>query len=246
MRRPLAALLLLAFAAPAAPQPAETGGAEVPLGEPVPGEVLSDREFGVVSRRFGLQRQVEMYQWRRAGAGYVAEWSAGVIDSRGFDPAHRNPGEMPLSSRIWWAKDATLDGKPLPEAVLRALGEWRTFRPNFTRLPANLAATFQPDGDGLSSAENPLKPEIGDLRIGWRELHLPPLEGRVVLRDGVWELTPQAQAALSVQSNAFAPVARPAEPGRVRGLGPWLGAAALAAIALLWALRARRRRRRGD
>jgi uncharacterized membrane protein YecN with MAPEG domain len=79
-----------------------------------------------------------------------------------------------------------LDGKPLDRSVIEQLGQWRLFRPNFSALPGNLAATFQPEGDGLGTAENPLAPQVGDLRIGWRELTFPPLEGRVLLRDGVW------------------------------------------------------------
>ena len=79
-------------------------------------------------------------------------------------------------------------------AVLRQLGEWRAFRPSFSALPANLAATFQPEGDGLGSADNPLDPHVGDLRIHWRELVLPALDDRLVLRDGRWRLTPAAQA----------------------------------------------------
>src|SRR3546814_13476586 len=56
-----------------------------------------------------------------------------------------------------------------------------------------MSATFQPEGDGLGSAENPLAPQVGDLRITWRALVLPPLAERLVLRDGQWTLrTPEA------------------------------------------------------
>jgi uncharacterized membrane protein YecN with MAPEG domain len=70
--------------------------------------------------------------------------------------------------------------------VIEQFGQWRQFRPNFSALPGNLAATFQPEGDGLGSAENPLDPQVGDLRIGWRELTLPALQGRVALERGTW------------------------------------------------------------
>jgi LPXTG-motif cell wall-anchored protein len=91
----------------------------------------------------------------------------------------------------------TLDGKPLAGSAVARLGEWRSFRPNFSALPGNLSATFQPEGDGLGSAENPLDPQVGDLRITWRELVLPPLQGQVVLRDGEWVLpgAPETAAA---------------------------------------------------
>jgi hypothetical protein len=91
-----------------------------------------------------------------------------------------------LRSRRWLAEHATLDGQPLDRSVIEQFGVWRGFRPNFSALPRNLAASFQPEVDGLGSAENPLDPQIGDLRIVWRELTLPSLQGRVVLERGAW------------------------------------------------------------
>lgn len=155
---------------------------------PIAGQVLADPDFGVSTREFGLDRQVQMYQWRRSGDRLERVWSAGRIESPGAAPEHQNP-PLPLDSQRWWARDATLGGHPIDEEVLQGLGEWRPFRPGFTALPLNMAATFQPEGDGLGSAENPLAPEVGDLRITWRELHLPPLQGRIELRDGAWRLS---------------------------------------------------------
>lgn len=174
----LAALLFL-FAAAVAH--AQTG----PEGEPVSDEVVRDAEFGVSARHFGLERRVAMYQWRANGPGYEQVWSETPIDSTGFAPGHENP-PFPLRGRRWIARRIMLDGKPLDRSVIEQLGQWRLFRPNFSALPGNLAATFQPEGDGLGSAANPLAPQIGDLRIGWRELVFPPLEGRVLLQDGRW------------------------------------------------------------
>lgn len=175
--------------APAAPSAAEVVGE--PVGSIDPGEPIVDRDFGVSTRSAGLDRQVEMYQWRRQGGEYRRVWNTARIDSSGFDPAHQNPPFL-LDNQRWWSGDASLDGHPVDREVLQALGEWRVFRPGFARLPLNMAATFQPDGDGLGSAENPLQPQIGDLRIRWRELVLPPLQGRVVFRDGAWRLRPSA------------------------------------------------------
>jgi hypothetical protein len=93
------------------------------------------------------------------------------------------------------AASVTIDGVPLDPEVLRTLGQWRDFRPSFSALPGNLAATFQPEGIGLGSAENPLHPRIGDLRIHWRDLVLPPLDGLVALRDGRWQLVPKVVPA---------------------------------------------------
>src|SRR5690606_23451170 len=91
-------------------------------------------------------------------------------------------------SQRWNAPAITVDGLPLDPEDAQRLGQWREFRPGFSALPGNLAATFQPQGDGLGSAQNPLAPEVGDLRIHWRELVLPPLAERIELLDGRWRL----------------------------------------------------------
>lgn len=202
-----------------------------PRGEPETDAVVRDPEFGVSARHFGLERRVEMLQWQRADGGYRKVWSGEAIDSRGFAPGHDNPEEMPLPGRRWLAA-ITLDGKPLPEEVVLQLGEWRRFRPGFTALPGNLAATFQPEGDGLGSAENPLDPEIGDLRVHWRELTLPPVHDRLALRDGRWALVPGGDSA--------------ATPARMPAHRAWLlGAGALVLLLAAAAWLGRRRKARG-
>lgn len=183
------------------PAPGEGAAAAEAVGQPRPERPLRDAEFGVVTHQFGLERTVEMYQWNRAGQGYFAGWSLAPVDSTGFAPDHANPGTFPLQSQQWRDLHVTLDGKPMaPDAVAR-LGEWRAFRPNFSALPGNLSATFQPEGDGLGSAENPLDPQVGDLRVTWRELVLPPLQGRIALRDGQWSL-PGAPAVVVASAEA--------------------------------------------
>ncbi|BAV97098.1 TMEM43 family protein [Lysobacter enzymogenes] len=238
---------MVCVAAPAAAQDEDSGE---PLGEPVAGPGLRDRDFGVLSRQFGLDRRVEMYQWRRSAdpvagqGGYERIWNSAPIDSSQFAPGHVNPTRMPLENRRWWSESATLDGRPLDSEVLRALGEWKVFRPNFSRLPANLSATFQPEGDGLGSSENPLAPQIGDLRVSWRELRLPPLEGKLELRDAAWRLKPEAAAA-ALNAAPPRPIATVLgeQPRDDRWSWGWLVAGvALAAALLLW-LRARRQKR---
>lgn len=239
-RVPLAALLSLALAAPAAALPTRADAPDE-MAAPKAGRALRDRDFGVGTRQFGLDRVVEMYQWRATPGGYTQVWNAAPIDSSSFASGHRNPGRLPLESRRWWAQDATIDGRPIAPEVLQTLGQWRVFRPNFSRLPANLAASFQPEGDGLGSAENPLEPNIGDLRIHWRELHLPSLEGKVELRDGRWQLAPGAAAEALSAARAQTVVELP--PNQDRKLLPWLLAGTLVLVAggLAWR-RVRRRR----
>lgn len=230
MRR-VAGLFLLLFAAAAAAQ-------QAPSGLPQPDKSPRDAEFGVVSRKFGLERRVEMYQWRAAGQGYEKIWSAVPIASDGFPRGHENPKDIPLASRRILPATVSVDGKPLdPEAISR-LGEWRGFRPNFSALPGNLSATFQPEGDGLGSAENPLDPQVGDLRVTWRELALPPLDGKVALENGVWKLQPQAaDAPLAAQAGL------PAAGVGKSTLG-WLIGAGIFVLAILIIVAVMRNRRR--
>lgn len=209
-------------------------------GTPQSGKPLRDSDFGVSTRAFGLDRQVEMYQWRASGDGYQPVWNSALIDSSQFAPGHENPPALTLDSRRWWAEDATLDGKPIDSDVLRVLGTWQRFRPDFSRLPANLAASFQPEGDGLGSSENPLVPQVGDLRVHWRELVVPSLVGKLELRQGAWKLTSEAAAAPARLQPVIEIPAAPDIP--VRQWGQWLGGAVVV-LAGLWWLRRRRRRR---
>ena len=176
----VACVLSTALVAPVATA-AQADASATPKGEPG----LHDPVFRVHGPELGLERRVAMYQQVAAGEASTNEWSEVRIDG--------NP-EFPLQGERWMADRITVDGYPLAPGVIEALGEWREFRPGFSALPGNLSATFQPEGDGLGSAENPLAPQIGDLRIHWRELVLPPLAGRIELRDGRWQLAADAPA----------------------------------------------------
>jgi hypothetical protein len=225
--RPVALASLLALAGGAHAQ----GAAPQPQGEPAAAQPPRDAEFGVVARGVGLQRQVEMLQWRKFGPGYRKEWSAQPVDSSGYAPAYRNPGEFPVQSRYWIASDVTLDGKGVDDDVLKEFGRWRDFRPGFSALPANLLATFQPEGDGLGTADNPLDPQVGDLRVHWRVMELPPLAGKVALQGGVWIPASDAVSAGVVAGSDTVAVARPVEPRRWPW---WLGVAVVVAIGGAW------------
>lgn len=235
----LAWLALAGAAMAQAPQPPAQAAAAAPRGEPQASSALRDREFGVRTDAVGLQRRVEMYQWRRSGTGYAAAWAQAPVDSTGFDAAHANPGAFPVRTRYWIATRVTLDGHPVDEDVLKDHGRWRAFRPGFSALPGNLAATFQPEGDGLSSSENPLDPQVGDLRITWHALTLPPLEGKVALEAGIWVSAQASAVAAGDAQTAAAPAI--AEQPAVGLDKRWVwGAAALAALLLVVALVRRR------
>ena len=207
-----------------------------PQGQPVSAHPPRDSAFGVTARGFGLQRQVEMLQWRKFGPGYRKEWSEQPIDSAGYAKPYRNPGDFPIQTRYWIAADATLDGKAIDDDVLKEFGEWRDFRPGFSALPANLAATFQPEGDGLGTADNPLDPQVGDLRVHWRELELPPLAGKVALQGGVWIPASDAVAVVASSDTVTDATAASKSP---RWLW-WLAAFVALVIVSAWWLRRRR------
>ncbi|TZF90141.1 TMEM43 family protein [Cognatilysobacter lacus] len=225
----------LALAAVLALLPVVSRAQTAPENDPVPSNALQDPDFHVESSAFGLERRVEMFQWRRDDSGnYVRVWNAAPIDSSGFDGLHRNPSRLPIRNREWWVESVTLDGRALPLEVVRLLGQWQTLHPNFSRLPADLAKEFQPEGDGLASSDNPLVAVTGDVRITWHEFVLPPLAGKVEVRDGAWQLSPKAAAAPASARPAVDITAATRTP--VMRLRPWLIAIATGALAGLWFL----------
>ena len=98
-------------------------------GDPLPSNPLEDPDFHVASSQFGLERRVEMYQWRRDVGGYSKVWNSAPIDSSTFAAPHRSPARLPIRNRQWWVDAVTLDGRPLPLATVRLLGQWHPLRP---------------------------------------------------------------------------------------------------------------------
>ena len=198
-----------------------------------------DPDFGVsASGAIGLERRVEMYQWRRQGGRYDTAWSPDVVDSSGFAAGHENPPEVPLRSRRWVPRRLVLDGRPVSPEAVEALARWHVLRPDFSALPGNLSATFQPEGDGLGSAANPVDPEIGDLRITWRELRMPDGYEGLVLRGGRWEVDTTAAAGPRGPAAGEAPARAPSS-------FRWIMLGAIAAGLATAVLMVRRRRRDG-
>lgn len=200
---------------------------------PAPVGTARDDEFGVGSHQPALERRVWMWQWQATPSGVQGAWSDHLLPAP--DAAHRNPLRWPLPAEEWRVAQVLLDGRPLEDSAVRALGAWQGFRPSFDALPPNLAASFQPEGDGLGTADDPQHPAIGDLHVAWREWRLLPLSGRVQLDGNVWRLRPAASAAPTVVAAAAADT----PPSRHLA---WLLAAGVAVLALVLLLLRRRTR----
>ena len=139
---------------------------------------------------------------------------------------------------------ARLNGQPVeppPEAPPRRYSSY--FR-RFT--PAERRRAVGGMGNVLREMLLPLGPyaTFGDLplptrgQFAWRELVLPPLQDRIMLRDGRWRLLADQPAPAADAEATSAPAQAAPKPRRA----PWLfGGGAL--VVLIAALAARRRRR---
>lgn len=143
-------------------------------------ELPLDADFGVQADTPVLIRHVAMFQWHEINVGYPLyeqDWVNHVVDSATFsDPrGHANPGPLPIPSRRFIAPRVRLDGFLLDPAIVDAIPGSVPLKPDFGRLPPNLAATFHIVGDALVSSADPQVPHLGDLRIRWREVPLQPI-----------------------------------------------------------------------
>ena len=244
-------------ATPTAAKPVAASPAAVPPAHPQ-GQIestasVADPTFGIHARVLGLERGVEMLQWRKIDfplpPHYEQAWTAERVDASGFDAAHRNPGDLPFNGERWWTTDPRLDGQPVSPDVLAALGAWTALKPDLAQLPTNLAVSFQPDGDWLSTSQDPAHPQVGDVRVRWRAIERASAPVDVVLVAGRWEMHP-AKVAIAPQSPVRAGNAA-SSSGTHSGVPTWLqrmfgdhlawlvvGGFALALLLLVW----RRRR----
>lgn len=195
---------------------------------------VRDPDFGVEASALALERRVEMYQWVEVEGGatprYALQWRAGLVDSSTFrEPrGHANPSEFPIVGARWQSATVTLDGHPVdPAAFARSQG-WRALRPDPARLPPNMAVSFGPDGEGLTSAGDPADPQLGDVRLRWRMLPAPEAPAGLVLQGGRWVLPGATQPVgptvpatpTDAIADAGAPPAAAADgPGLLDGLG---------------------------
>lgn len=222
---------------------------------------VSDPMFGVHGKAVGLERVVQVLQWHpnaAAPGGYDQVWSPERIGPQGLDAAHANPSDFPINGQRWWSPDVALDGHPVAAEVLTALAAevdaaqgWSPLKPDLSQMPPNLAVTFQPDGDGVSTSQDPAHPQVGDVRVQWRVIAQAPLPAAARLVDGHWVM-PAPGAVASASPEASGRMVLPAPPTqqqddlrawlqRVFGNGTgWLVLAGLVLAILVLASRRRR------
>lgn len=192
--------------AAATPGPAANGKLVLAVGAPVVKTPASDAQFGVATDAPALVRKVEMFQWNETRFGgsrnYEQNWFDHPVDSSTFsDPAgHANPGTFPISAVRFDSPGVTLQGFTLAPELVHMLDGPEAFNPNLSRLPPNMAATFQAQDGTLVTSVNPARPQVGDLRISWQRI--APSQLTVFARDQDGVLVPASDAA----GNAIAQV----------------------------------------
>lgn len=136
--------------------------------------LAADPQFGVTAAAPLLRRQVEMLQWQETTYGggapqYAVRWIDHPVDSSRFQrpQGHANPPEFPFGSDRFEAGEVRLGHFVLSRALVRTIAGSEALAVDLASLPANLAASLQQDGDGLTTAANPRSPRVGDLRIRW-------------------------------------------------------------------------------
>ena len=163
-------------------------------GKATTAETLVDPEFGVRVNAIRLEREVAMYQWKeeketrkRKNLGgsetkettyeYEQVWSERLIDSGSFKrrEGHENPGKMPFESQGWQASDVRLGAYRLSPAQVGAFGGFRPVGKE--QLPPPASGRQSIDG-GYYLGKSPSAPEIGDVRVLFREA--PPGDVSVI------------------------------------------------------------------
>lgn len=169
----------------AVPGPDADGELVYAVGAPVLAHPATDAQFGVAVDAPVLLRKVEMFQWKQmtgAQAGYEQDWYDHPIDSTRFakPDGHANPTQWPLASQRFSA-DMTVAGFRLSPAIAAMIPGQEPFKPDFSRLPPNMQASFQAQGDALVTSSNPAHPQIGDLRVSW--MQVAPAQLSILARD---------------------------------------------------------------
>lgn len=183
----------------AVPGPSANGKLVLAVGVPEVKTPAGDAQFGVSVDAPALVRKVEMFQWNEIHYGgqrsYEMDWFDHPIDSSTFgNPAgHANPGAFPINAARFDSPDIMVAGFRLAPALVRMIDGVEPFAPDLSRVPPNMAATFQAHDGMLVTSANPEHPRVGDLRISW--MRVAPAHVTVFARDDGGTLVPASNPA---------------------------------------------------
>ncbi|HEX5353847.1 MAG TPA: TMEM43 family protein [Rhodanobacteraceae bacterium] len=183
----------------ATPGPAADGKLVLAVGAPEVRKPARDGQFAVAVNAPALVRKVEMFQWNETDfggrRGYDLDWFDHPIDSSSFNDSagHANPGAFPIGAARFDSPDVMVAGFKFAPALVRKIDGMQPFTPDLSRLPSNMAATFQAHAGVLETSVNPARPRVGDLRISW--MRIAPSQLTVFARDEGGTLVPASDPA---------------------------------------------------
>ncbi|MDZ4726281.1 MAG: TMEM43 family protein [Leptospira sp.] len=141
---------------------------------------ISDAEFGVEVAALVLDRNVEMYQWRENTKEdkdkkaektytYEKEWSSSEINSNQFnDPKdHSNP-PMPYEDKVIRPNDVSLGNLKFSDALIASISandDLTYDQGSINRFKSKFGNKAKVHDGGIYIGNNPLSPEIGDIKI---------------------------------------------------------------------------------
>ncbi|KTD20932.1 Protein of uncharacterised function (DUF1625) [Legionella lansingensis] len=150
-------------------------------------DILKDPLLGISKNAIGLQRKVEMYQWKEnketrtesqlGGSekqittySYKKVWSSRLIDSNSFkeQAGHQNPAALPIESLQQYAQTVNVGDFLLPYSLITQISETQPVdleRVNKSTLQAKLNKPIHYVSDQLYGGQDYQNPQIGDIRI---------------------------------------------------------------------------------
>ena len=193
-------------------------------GEATTADTLTDDEFAITVDALRLERSVEIYQWvehketekvKKTGGSettkttwnYQREWVDDPVDSDRFhieDRRYQNPDEMAYDDQHWTATTVSLGARQLTEDLLLQISnreELLVTGEHLAQLSPALQDELQVYEGWFYLSEDPARPQVGDLRIGF---------------DVVW---PQDVSILAAQrGESFAAWSPPGGSGKINRL----------------------------
>lgn len=125
-----------------------------------------------------LIRVVEMFEWRElhitSDVSYQLDWVDHPLDSTHFEQPdrHINPASFPLAGREFDAPHVQMGDFELSPELVHALPSLVPVKPDTKSLPPNLAASFSPFENYLTTSAQPGSPRLGDVRVSWQQVPL--------------------------------------------------------------------------